>query len=1280
MSGKASEVELTSAQEKAINTTGGGITVSAAAGSGKTWVLVQRVIRLLTGENAVPADRLLILTFTNLAAGEMRSRISRAIDELISEDPDNDFYRQQQLLLASADICTIDSFCSKVVRDNFFRLGVSRDYRIGTASELYELRRKIMSGLIEKYYIPPKKDSDNYEMMKERYDSFNILSMLITSDKLDTDLEYELLEIYNKYTSHAFPEQWMDECVRQYNPSLMIEESKVGIFIIGHLASTVKLLRNVYDKALTYRGILIKTMEEKKPKKKSKDADKKNSYENTMDVYDSYGSFLDKIEKLFSGGKPDFDKITEIVCGFEKITVKYGSSKDRTLITAVKTLKRFADIVEEKMFPYAVFDSEIFIQNNEQLYPVMKCLRDILKEFDNSFFEAKKERGILDFHDLESLVLKLLYDYDESAGKYVRSNFSKEMAEKYHEIMIDEYQDTNDIQENIFKALSRNDENLFVVGDIKQSIYRFREAKPLLFKDRCSIGNLYSDEEEEAVFPALIVLDKNFRSRKGIIESVNYIFNLLMSEMSGEIEYDKTQSLTTGAAYDEPDKATTEIHIVEYKKSSTTDEEDNDDSDPNEEDAGKTRKEAIYCAGLIRSMIDNGEEVYDSKRKQKRKAIYSDFCIMTRTAKNRANIYAEELEKVGIPSYADAEFDLLERYEVKAAISYLKILSNPLSDVDMAAALMCPVFGFTPDELVLIKSVRGKSYYKKLLYLSRKESLKIYGAFSEKVQKFVNMMRQLRQLAVTMPTDGVLQEFFERTGYMSVMNAMSGGEFRVQNLRRLINFVAEYEQGTSGGLTGFVRRVKYLEETQNGIKVSDSAPLNAVKIMTIHHSKGLEFPICILASTNSKGASDNQRICYHSELGIGLRTIDTEKLLRFDTFQFAAVKQAALLDEKREELRVLYVALTRAKEKLIILSTVENKQDDSTNSKYESSKNKKKQDRLHGREGYLNRVASMIDFDESNGKINGESVLSCKTLSDMIIMCALLNSDMDEMRREAYVVADSDSIEKKYDIVLPKLSCSTKWKYVRIDGVQILKEDKPQEKFEEPDEKTLSNMGKIFERNKNDVTTLIPSKVSASTLAHQKAGQYIIAVSSPKFDDVSPTEKGTATHAFLQNVDFGKLYDEISVKGSFEKEKERIISEKRMTEKEFDMISDEDIKAFTRSKIFDKMLKAAAIYREYQFTVKIPAELAFAGSEDFAGKDLSEAETVLQGAIDCIIEEEDGLTIVDYKTDRNTDPEKLTKSYGLQLSLYKEAAKKIFGKKVKDCVIYSLTLNEEVYL
>lgn len=1232
--------EPTRAQKNAIEAEGGSIIVSAAAGSGKTRVLVQRVIRLLT-EKMIPADRLLILTFTNTAAAEMKARIAKAIDALIDEDPNNHFYRRQQLLLASADICTIDSFCSKIVRENFFRFGISRDFRIGSGPELHELKRKIMSDVIEEYYQPPK---ENDEAGKERFDRFNHLSVLLTGSKLDSDLEDQLLTVYEKYRAHAFPDLWFEWCLSQYDPNLDINKNPSALYLMNEVIPYVRQLRVLYDEAYEYRDV-IEQLNSRKSKK---------MYLNALDAFDSYDYFLSNVEELFSEDDLNISGLAEIISNFEKIKISTGASKEFEIIHTAKLLNGFADIVIKKMQGYAIFTEKIVKENNEALYPVMECLSELIRDFDQRFFAAKTDKGLLDFNDLERLMLELLYSKNGDSGEYEKSEFAEEMAEHYYEIMIDEYQDTNDIQESIFKAISKNESNLFVVGDVKQSIYRFREAEPRLFKKRCAESTLY--DENNPRFPALIVLDRNFRSRSGIIDSVNYVFNLLMSEKVGEIEYDETHRLTAGAIYPKiSGDVETELHIVEYGKNNDSDSENEDD----EEDSGKVQTEAKYCAELIRRMIEDGVQVTENGAL--RQAGYQDFCILLRTVKNRAHFYSEALENAGIPACTDTEFDLLECYEVRAALSYLKILNNPLSDIDMIASLMCPVFGFTPDELALLKGEKGRNYYKKILGFAYGDN----GPIAEKCKDFLEILRYFRNLSVTMPIDKLLGAFFEKTGFISVMNAMPGGGLRVQNLRRLLQFAAEYEAGTSGGLTGFVRHVKYLEETQSGIKVSDVVPANAVRIMTIHHSKGLEFPICILADTNSRFKVDTSKIRFHSDLGIGIRAMDTDKLIRYNTVQFSAIEQANKNEEKSELMRVLYVAMTRAKEKLIMISTVnagESNKEEGISEQYAK---------------YLARISGRSQLTE-NQTFDPTSVMNCTTYSDWIIMCALVNDTVKILREQ---LVDSGCSDDE----LATIKNAPQWDYYCVGdaGNRSCSAEKKTKAEIDPDFAEFLRK-RFSEEERFDISTMIPSKVSASMLAHKESSHIFIAASKPNFarnEKASPTERGTATHAFLQYADFYALKTEIDKTGGFESEKNRIVENEIMSPEQAELIISENIIAFTKTALFNKMVNAVNLYKEYRFTVNIAGDLTVQGNSELSealAKPHEQTESILQGAIDCIIEEEDGLIIVDYKTDRVKDPTELAEIYGLQLKLYKEAANMLFDKPVKQCYIYSLHCGQAV--
>lgn len=1241
------EFKPTPAQKNAIEAHGGSITVSAAAGSGKTRVLVQRVIRHLT-EECIPADRLLILTFTNTAAEEMRSRIAAAIDALIAAEPRNEFYRRQQLLLGSADICTIDSYCSKMVKENFFRLGIRRDYRIGSETELYELRRRIMSELIEQFYTPPDKESEDGEALetaRARFEAFDILSMLLTDPKLDSDLENELLRAYDTYSAHAFPEEWMEACLKKYAPGNRLSDSEEAVYLMREPASMVRMLRTLFDKAAEYRYVMGERLEKTK----------KNMYKSIMDAFDSYEYFLEGMEELYSEEQLNMDEAARLISGFEKVTIRYGAAKDMELKYAAGLLNAFADIVREHFMAYADFTEEEYSRSNALCMPVISCLREILETFDKQFFAAKTEKGMLDFHDLERLMLQLLYEKDES-GSYVLTPYAAELSQCYEEIMIDEYQDTNDIQEHIFKAISRRETNLFVVGDIKQSIYRFRDAEPTLFKKRCAEAVMYDPEHPS--FPALIVLDQNFRSRSGIIDSVNYVFGLLMSEQAGEIAYDRTQRLTTGAEYPErgdgvPD---TEVHCVQYDRNSPEDEDDASIDNAN-------RAEAIYCAGLIRRMVEDGTMVTENG--VLRKAEYSDFCILLRAVRNKAYIYAEELEQTGIPACTDTDFDLLQRYEIRAAIAFLKILNNPLSDIDIAASLLNPVFGFTPDELAQLKEERGKRYYKKLLSRAKEAD-----AFGKKCSSFLETVQYFRTFAMTKGCDRLLTEFYDRTGFACAVSAMQGGEQRVQNLRRLVNFAADYEANTGGGLTGFVRHIRYLEEAGSGIQVSGDVPANAVRIMTIHHSKGLEFPICILAGTNTAKPGLSKRINFHPRLGIGLRAVDMESGFQYNTLQYTAIQAANQNEEKSEQMRVLYVAMTRAKEKLIVLSTMGVKRSGDI-ILYDDP-----QYHIEADESYVHKLEKIAEHCALNEQRVFEpyEVMACRNYSEWLLMCLMVSDRLQVLRSLA-----AQNGEEMETVSAPEIA----FRYVNH-----VRTDHAETEEEQPvpcSQTLLSELQQRFAAaDQVDVSTMVPSKVSASMLAHRGIASEFVAASKPSFTrkgGISPTERGTATHEFLQYADFERLYEALQTDGNFDKERQRVTDTGYMTREQTEIIDMSSIEAFVRSPLFQRALHCLRVYKEYRFTVQIPAEMTLPDADASAYREVLRKDgvmSVLQGAIDCMLEEEDGLVIIDYKTDRVKEAAVLSETYGTQLRLYKEAAQRLFAKPVKACYIYALHCKQMI--
>lgn len=1231
MSSKGS-FSFTKAQQRAIDTRGVSVAVSAAAGSGKTRVLVQRVIELLTSEHPVSADRLLILTFANKAADEMKTRISDALDELIEEDPSNDNYRRQQLLLDGADICTVHSFCGKVVRDNFFRLGISRDFRIGTENELRELRSALMSELIEEYYTPPVKETENYDQRYEMYKAFGTLSLLLSGSKLDSELEEELLTAYEKYTSHAFPKKWIDKCVSDYDPSLSLGDDEAARSIAD---SIEKIMPDLRKRQAELDGLRAALEERASAKKAPK------TYTAVLDRIDAIDGFIAKAERCLSGNT-DVAGLFEAVNGLD--TSGFNASRlkpddHRELCAAILCISGISEGIKEYK-QFCCFTEDIFREDNKQLYPVMLCLRELLMKFDERYFAEKCRREMLDFDDLQRLMLRLLYEYDEKTGEYKRTLFAEELSLCYDEIMVDEYQDTNDVQEKIFKAVSRGEKNLFVVGDMKQSIYRFRNAMPELFKARCARAADKSDKDSE-----LIILDKNFRSRKGVIDGVNFLFSRLMSEQAGEIDYDDTQKLKFGASYPDRDEEDVELHLIEYHKDDTV-KEDEEDSDPDAEDDNMEKTEAAYCSGLISDMVKRGTPC-------------RDICILLRSVKNKAKTYAFELERLGIPVYTDAGLDLLKKYEIRAALALMNVINNPMSDVDMTAVLMSPVFGFTPDDMAVLKDKNGRNYYKKLRFACTEE-----GELAERCKTVAEKLRSFRTLSGSMSVDKLMMRVFEETGFLAVMRAMPGGALREENLRRLIAFAAEYEAAAAGGLSGFVRHIRYLESTDEGIKVSDAAPPDAVRIMTIHHSKGLEFPVCILAGTKNRTRPDKDRVRYHSDAGIGLCSMDTDLMVKFDTFRRTYIKELSAREEKSEQLRILYVALTRAKEKLIMLSTIKTETVSQLNAPDDGS------DEPTAYQKYLLNMYSKT----TDGRIDPKEVLSSSTFSDLIVMCAIQHNSMDALREDAGILGFTPAGDDH----------GHPWKYVHIPMVEQRKQVFTRTAEDSaPDSELTAIIKERLRRRPVDGSTLVPSKVSASMLAHKEITDELVAMSKPDFvltAGVSPTERGKATHTFLQHASLDALKASRVNPDALEKEKQRLVSQRLMSESQAELVSDDKVAAFAGSALFDNMCKAAEVRREYRFTVSIPGRLALAASPELRDTDCGDAKSILQGAIDCIIDDGSTLTIVDYKTDRVKDPADLADMYGLQLRLYKAAAEQLFGKPVSRCVIYSLHKSTEVEL
>lgn len=1217
----------TEQQEKAINARGGSVLVSAAAGSGKTSVLTERVIRLITDkENPIRADRLLIVTFTKASAAEMKQRIISELQEHLKEDSHNSSLKRQLMLLRNADICTIDSFCSKIVRENFFELGVKRDLRIGSESELAIARQDALDEALEELY----KESDE----QNGNDDFNKLADALATVKSDNNLRSVILSIYESILSHPFPIAWLENAVKMYETDLPFKETewgKIAISRLEHINGYIRrlskyILRVISEKLFDFEGLAAAILAAtSKPKGEDKKilsyVEKLNGFKACFEDYAKLSDMLsqeiswNEIVSTVSEFNPTNVSLPSKVPEGEEELKKEIANYREELVSTVKELRDLFSRTEE--------------QCKEELNDSSELVRGLcraIKRYDEKFREIKNDRGIADFSDLEHLTLNLLLE--EKDGKYVRTKQSMEIAAKYDEIIIDEYQDTNMVQDMIFTSVSNNEDNLFTVGDVKQSIYRFREAMPEIFLNRReSYRNKNRENSDSKSYPP-IFLSGNFRSRKGVISSVNFIFEQIMSEAVGQVKYDDEEKLIAKAAYSEINEPETEYHIVASKP-----------ENPWQID------EANHIADIIENTVG---KLHVKDKNGTRPAKYSDICILMRNLQNNIDTYADVFERRGIPVSRNNSGNLFERNEIKLLISFITAVDNPQKDIPLTSIMMSPVYGFTPDDMAKLRlsNRSGKIYSTVIEYIG------LENPEDELLQKkcidFNNEMYFYRKLSSTVPSDSFLDVFFARSGFLSIIGAELDGETRIKNVRKLLNLAREYEKNGFRGLSGFIRMLERLKETGGVLSTIQNKSDGDVKIMTIHSSKGLEFPVCVLAGTAAQRNSDANAVVYHPTLGVAFKSYDREKMLSKTT----EVRTIVSMEKKREaiseEMRILYVALTRAKEKLYLINTVNETKTRSVGDWFSSLLSK------------LPMYDELSDSD--NIAIDPYAVESCKTFAQWIALCALRHPSMS---------AQLDSFGIEHIETIPTDSV---WKIVTVDSDSIEYEKEAEDKIidvtvDKVLEKKLTESIEAKYRYQDLVT--VPTKVSASSVSHKSTGKSFIVKTKPKFMNtgkIKGASRGTAFHEFLHYADI--FSDSLDITA----ELKRLVSDGFLSQEQADAIDRNAVHKFINGELFARMKSAERVMREYRFAVIIPAKLA----EIAVTGETADTPIFMQGAIDCAFIENGKAVIVDYKTDKVDSVESLAENYAKQLLLYKNALEQSEEIEVSECIIYSLELGEQI--
>ena len=1172
----------TEQQKTAIEARDGSILVSAAAGSGKTAVLVERVIRRITDENKpCPANNLLIVTFTKAAANEMRERINAALDEKIKNSPGNAYLQEQQMLLPDAQICTIDSFCNSLVKENFHYLDVSPDFGIIDDSQQSILISQAVGRVLERNYAESNAD-------------FTLLAETFFTNRNDNELANSIVQLYRYSTAYPFPEKWLDSIADSYKSADRITDNCWG-------QKTVEYLLNAVDYCLELNGEMQELYED--------DEVFNASYSEACE--NDRGMLLSFRDRLSEGLWDEAILTLQQKFATRKRLPK-GANQEPLAIILEEKRGIIKKTVKDRILKYMCVSQEENREDFEYLAPIIKKLVDCTKEFSAELFSLKKEANVYDFSDIARMALSLLVE--ETGDGYERTAFASELSERYEEILIDEYQDTNKQQDMFFEALSKNKSNLFRVGDVKQSIYSFRQAMPEIFIALRSALDSY----ENGNYPAKIILDRNFRSRKEVTAYINFLFSQLMSKELCKIDYDEQEQLVPGADYYESTAIPkAHLHLIDIESEKLY-------------GADSLLCQAKHIAGLIKDMI--AEERPVQSKNGLRPVRYKDICILLRSTKTAGKVFADEFRRWGIPCYTEVTGNFFSSTEISLMLSMLRVIDNPVQDIPLLAVLHSPIFAFNPDDIASLRiKNRNGSLYSCLLAAESE---------NRKVADFLLFFRRIRYIASTSTASDLIRRIYEDTSFPSICQAMDGdGDLKRSNLMLLIDYADIYEKSGYIGVSGFIRFIDKLAQNQKELDASNPISENAdvVRIMTIHKSKGLEFPVCILANANKKFNAEDEKkgMVINSDLGIGLVRRDADTLAEYETLSHSTAKLMRNMSSKAEEMRILYVALTRAKEDLFVIGSIK------------------------GAEKTVQKLSGDISFNTV--RLNPFSMLTRDSYSDWIIKAAFRHPDCRQLRELAGI---EEGMVLNADFRLD-LQIIDSLRDYRVATVNSKTEDNI-------DSEILDYIRKGVEyKYKYSALTGIPTKVAASGAKHSVLDTEYFATAKPAFmrerTGLTAAEKGIAMHKTVQYIDYVKARNDL------DSEIRRLLETDLLTEQEAESLDRNRLQNFLSGALVERIINSDKVFREKKFTVDIPAKEIYTELEDDFG------ETVMiQGIVDCAFAENGELIIVDYKTDRVDSEEKLADMYSQQLRLYKYAMEKITSYKVKTCYLYSFYLSKEI--
>ena len=1260
-------VSWTTEQQQVIDLRNRNILVSAAAGSGKTAVLVERIVKIITDKNhPVDIDHLLIVTFTNAAAAEMRERIGNAIEKALDEQPGNEHLLRQLTLIHNAQITTIDSFCLYVVRNHFHEINLEPNFRIGDEGELKLLREDVLGRVLEQNYEEP---SEAFSDFVEGY----------ASGRTDAALNEMILQLYEFSRSYPWPEKWLDSFVGIYRIENREELDRAEW--LAPLTENICFVLKDCEQLL--RQALAVTQQDDGPDMYEK------AVRSDLEKYESLSKLTSFCE--LSGALSDIK--------YDRLASSRGFEGDPDKLELVKSLREQAkDVVKKLCRQYFFCSPEMMIGQLERTEPMLEEVVRLTKQFADEFAAAKRRKNLVDFHDVEHFALQILVDEETEKAKKT----AEEFRDTFEEIMIDEYQDSNEVQETLLRSISREERgenNIFMVGDVKQSIYRFRLARPELFMKKY---DSYSLEESTT---QRIDLHKNFRSREEVLTCTNDIFYKIMARSLGNVEYDAEAALYPGASYPVSADFIPEILLADS----------NDELLEDTELTDKKTLEAKIVAEEIKHLMKT-QPVTDKAAGTLRAAHYSDIVILLRSLSGWADSLVEVLNENGIPAHTVSSTGYFSTVEVQTVLSMLRLLDNPRQDIPMAAVLRSPMAGLTDEELAVLRLEDGSvPFHEAVLELAEglyEEGGQIEISNSEedqkqgrnadektenhiettahrKLLKFYKKYRQLRQLVPDTPIHELIEIILRETGYGHYVAAMPAGNRRTANLNMLLEKAAAYEKTSYKGLFHFVRYIDELQKYDVDFGEADMVGENedVVRIMSIHKSKGLEFPIVIVSGMgkNFNKQDTRSKMVLHPELGIGLDYMDGKLRIKSPTIAKKAIAKQIDLENLGEELRVLYVALTRAKEKLILTGTLKDAAEKLEFYRQQANLSKAADRPLsyltrEGASGYLDWIlpAVLSYGDKYPVRIVEAAELVLNEVENQLEQ----NEDLTE-RIEEIEAADTQlvgQLKQRFSQRYPyQVDVLRKNKY----SVSELKHRAMRERFEAEQEETVPAF------LEEPVTPTIPLFIQREESVEQETANR-------------GALRGTAVHRVMECYDFASEKSVQEQMEAMEKE-EKITADMRV------LVKEQIVADFVSSETGRRMALAqcgGALYREKPFVMGFTEEelenYGFGvGSntdscENIYEKTDSDQEkeeqkkvcheedlTLIQGIIDVFWIEKDGIVLLDYKTDRVQQAKELIDRYETQLKLYADALERVFAArklKVKEILIYSFSLEQLITL